>query len=150
MRISYRFAKNLSRPIIGLDHVFSGCRALIDTGALFPVWTASEESFIALGALRDKALPTGYVGGLSGESEGSIYRYTLNMNGIYYINMPFIAIQMKRNKFHMILPATMFFGMDVDVDFAEHQLVIETNSNQVSYNMHHRKDDDGTLTIYAQ
>lgn len=30
------------RPILRLDHLFPGCTALIDTGALFPVWTKTE------------------------------------------------------------------------------------------------------------
>lgn len=32
------------RPILRLDYLFSGCTALIDTGALFPVWTFLAKS----------------------------------------------------------------------------------------------------------
>lgn len=38
------------RPILRLDDLFPGCTALIDTGALFPVWTKSRELLEALGA----------------------------------------------------------------------------------------------------
>ena len=31
------------RPILRLDDLFPGCTALIDTGALFPVWTKSRQ-----------------------------------------------------------------------------------------------------------
>lgn len=39
-----------SRPVLRLDHLFPGCTALIDTGALFPVWTKNRDLLEALGA----------------------------------------------------------------------------------------------------
>jgi hypothetical protein len=38
------------RPIVKLDYIFSGCTALIDTGALFPVWTKDTKLLEQLGA----------------------------------------------------------------------------------------------------
>lgn len=39
-----------------LDDLFPGCTALIDTGALFPVWTKSRELLEALGAENVKKI----------------------------------------------------------------------------------------------
>ncbi len=150
MKLVYEFDETLSRPIIDLDIVFPGCKALIDTGALFPVWAAPETMLLKLGATRDTKMPEGSIGGFGGDSVGNIYRMTLGMKGIYFIELPIIAVEMPESKFHMVLPATMFFGMDLDISFATHSITIDTNSNQVSYNMHHRKNDDGTLTIFTQ
>jgi hypothetical protein len=150
MRLYYEFDENLSRPIVNLDDVFVGCKALIDTGALFPVWAAPEQILQKLGATRDVKLPSDKIGGFGGESKGNIYRMTVKMDSIYFIDMPFIAVEMKGSRFHLVLPATLFFGMEMNINFQNHSVTIETNSNQVSYNMHHRRNDDGTLTIYAQ
>lgn len=150
MRLVYGFDNTLSRPIIELDSVFPGCRALIDTGALFPVWAAPETILLKLGATRDAKMPESSIGGFGGDSLGNIYRMTLEMKGIYFIEMPFIAVEMPKSKFHIVLPATMFFGMNLNIDFATHTITIDTNSNQVSYNMHHRRNDDGSLTIFTQ
>ncbi|MDE6602439.1 MAG: hypothetical protein K2K90_09820 [Lachnospiraceae bacterium] len=48
MQLDISLDKSARRPIARLEW-FSGCRALIDTGALFPVWTKSESLLIKLG-----------------------------------------------------------------------------------------------------
>ena len=39
MKVAIPLDKNVKRPVICLDEMFPGCTALIDTGALIPVWT---------------------------------------------------------------------------------------------------------------
>ena len=42
MQLTLKLDENARRPVVKLDW-FNGCRALLDTGALFPVWTANGE-----------------------------------------------------------------------------------------------------------
>ncbi|MBO5353955.1 MAG: hypothetical protein J6A77_11735 [Lachnospiraceae bacterium] len=46
----YHLQADANRPIIHLDEIFPGCTALIDTGAIIPVWTKNVELLKVLGA----------------------------------------------------------------------------------------------------
>lgn len=49
MQLTLKLDANSRRPVVKLSW-FNGCRALLDTGALFPVWTANGELLKQLGA----------------------------------------------------------------------------------------------------
>ena len=53
MQLTLKLDENARRPVVKLDW-FYGCRALLDTGALFPVWTGSEKILDKLGAKYQK------------------------------------------------------------------------------------------------
>lgn len=53
MQLTIQLDKFARRPIARLDW-FKDCRALIDTGALFPVWTKGEMLLAKLGARLEK------------------------------------------------------------------------------------------------
>ena len=147
MKIRLSCDISFSRPVVNLDNIFLGCLALIDTGALFPVWTASEESLKELGAKLDSSLLEGEIRGFGGSAKGTLYRLTINLNGIYYIELPILASRLPTSRFHMVLPSTMFSDMELVIDYRNHSLEIDTRSNQVSYHMHHKSGDDGTLVL---
>lgn len=147
MNVHFECDDSFSRPVINLDNIFPGCKALIDTGALFPVWTALEEGLIALGAQPDPNCSTGKISGFGGIAKGNLYRITVDLNGIYYIELPILASRLATSRFHLVLPSTMFSGMELVVDYQNHSLDIDTRSNQVSYHLHHKSNDDGTLVL---
>lgn len=60
-----------NRPIILLDNIFNGCTALMDTGALFPIWTKDVKLLKALGAELVKKNIN--FGGFGGNAKGDIY-----------------------------------------------------------------------------
>ena len=146
MKICLECDDSFSRPVINLFNVFPGCKALVDTGALFPVWTAPEANLIEIGAKPDRTCPRGEIAGFGGEAKGNLYRITINIGGIYYIDLPILASRLKNSRFHMVLPSTMFADMELVIDYQNHRLDIDTRSNQVSYHMHH-KNDDGSLVL---
>lgn len=80
MQIDISLDQSARRPIARLDW-FSGCRALIDTGALFPVWTKSEALLRKLGG----RLETGNVSfsGFGGKTSGQLYRINFHLNGLF-------------------------------------------------------------------
>lgn len=147
MNIHLTCDASFSRPVVNLDNVFPGCKALVDTGALFPVWTALEDGLIALGARPDPKLPVGEVSGFGGIAKGNLYRFTVELNGIYYIELPILASRLPTSRFHMVLPSTMFSEMELIVDYRNHSLDLDTRSNQVAYHLHHKSNDDGTLVL---
>lgn len=63
--------KDFQRPIIYLSN-WHGLNALLDTGALFPVWTASETILLSLGGvLQQKDV---VFGGFGGKTQGNLYQ----------------------------------------------------------------------------
>jgi hypothetical protein len=58
------------RPVVTLDNFF-GLDAMIDTGAVYPVWMNGEESLCKLGAVKKRnSVP---FGGLGGMTNGVLY-----------------------------------------------------------------------------
>ena len=147
MKIRLDCDDSFSRPVVNLFNIFPGCKALIDTGALFPVWTASEESLKALGARPDPILPIGEITGFGGPAKGNLYRLTIDLHGIYYIELPVLAVRLPMSRFHMVLPSTMFADMEIAIDYQSHSMVIDTRSNQVSYHLHYKNSGDGALVL---
>ena len=147
MKIYLECDDSFTRPVVGLHKVFNGCKGLIDTGALFPVWTAPEEVLVASGAQFDPEHSPEEVTGFGGTAKGNLYRMNLDLNGIYYIDLPILASELSGSRFHMILPSSMFAGMELVLDYKNHCVNIDTRSNQVVYHLHHKRDDGGTLVL---
>ena len=147
MKIFLDCDRRFSRPVVAVDSLFPGCMALIDTGALFPVWTAPEESLLDLGVSLDTKLSRGKISGIGGSAYGNIYRITFDLNGVNYIDLPIIAIRHEKSPFHLLLPSTIFSGMEVDINYAVPSVCIETNSNQVVYHLHHKLDEDDEIVL---
>ena len=53
MQLTLQLDATSRRPVVKLDW-FNGCRALLDTGALFPVWTSDGKLLQQLGAKLEK------------------------------------------------------------------------------------------------
>lgn len=49
MQIALNLDSEARRPVVQISW-FHGCRAMLDTGALFPIWVASDELLMGLGA----------------------------------------------------------------------------------------------------
>lgn len=88
MQLDISLDKSARRPVARLEW-FSGCRALIDTGALFPVWTKSESLLIKLGGKLERNNIS--FSGFGGKTDGQLYRVNFNLNGLQYIDMPVVV-----------------------------------------------------------
>lgn len=135
------------RPVIEVG-IFPGCRALIDTGAVIPVWVAAESRLAALDSVRATGRQ-GTVSGFGGSSEGNLYEMTLDLDGLYYIDLPIVASGMKNAPWHIILPATLFDNMIYTIDNIRRIAIFEAPDNQL---VRHLKycDKDGSLYIFSQ
>ena len=128
MQITIPLDKFARRPVARLDW-FNDCRALLDTGALFPVWTKSEASLIKLGAILEKR--NVYFNGFGGETRGQLYRINFSLKGLLYIDMPIVVKPMDDLNCHMILSATMFEKIIYTIDKINKRLTIDTMDNQI-------------------
>ncbi len=128
MQINIALDQSARRPIARLDW-FSGCRALIDTGALFPVWTKSESLLRKLGGRLETSNVS--FSGFGGKTNGQLYRINFHLNGLLYIDMPVVVKPMNDLNCHIILSATMFENMVYTIDTINKHLSIDTKDNQI-------------------
>ncbi|MCM1125762.1 MAG: hypothetical protein NC429_04760 [Lachnospiraceae bacterium] len=145
MQITIQLDDEARRPIAKIDW-FHGCRALIDTGALFPIWSINEDILIEeLGAVLIKKNVT--FGGFGGEAQGNLYKVNFELNGMRYIDMPIVASKLINAGWHMILSATMFDGMIYEIDTVNKKLNIDTKDNQ-SVRILRLSDDNNNMSVY--
>lgn len=135
------------RPIIEVG-IFPGCKALIDTGAVIPVWTAAESMLEVLEGVRATGR-RGTFGGFGGPCEGNIYEITLDFDGLYYIDLPILASRMQNTPWHIILPATLFDHMIYTIDNIRRMAIFEVPDNQLVRHLKYH-DKDGSLHIFSQ
>lgn len=135
------------RPVIEVG-IFPGCRALIDTGAVIPVWVAAE-SQLAVAENVHATGRRGTVSGFGGSSEGNMYEMTLDFGGLYYIDLPIVASRMKNTPWHIILPATLFDQMIYTIDNIRRIAIFEAPDNQLVRHLKYR-DKDGRTYILSQ
>ena len=109
------------RPVVKLEQ-FHNLKAMIDTGAVYPVWMNGEERLRRLGAVKKKdSVP---FGGLGGMTNGALYEIpALQLGDLIYPNMGIIA---HRSDFPvpLLLPATMFNDLIYEINNKTHRLNI--------------------------
>ncbi len=110
------------RPILNIQ-TLNNISALLDTGAVFPVWLDDEGLISALGGVSaHKRLP---IGGLGGVKECPMYRLpSLCIGELIYPNLPIAVNQMPDMPCQILLPATMFSGLVYEIDDYRHKLNI--------------------------
>ena len=144
IEITINLNKNTRRPIAMIDW-FKGCRAMIDTGAIIPVWTASDNDLKILGATLERKNVS--FGGFGGEAKGNQYRINFRLDKLMYVDMPIIAKEMSDLSCHMILPATMFEKMIYTIDDISKKMEIKILDNQIVRNLR-LSNDKGSISVY--
>ena len=115
------------RPVVPLKDFF-GIHAMLDTGALIPVWTDREQLLQACGAkliARDTTFT-----GFGGEAGGNTYVIkNFKFGSLLYPDFH-IVVSKTNIPAQMILPATMFDGLIYEIDTHNHALNIEIPDTQ--------------------
>lgn len=146
MQITLQLDDKARRPIANLSW-FNGCRALIDTGALFPIWNKNEDVLVKkLGAVLIKK--NILFGGFGGEAQGNLYRVNFELNGLHYLDMPIVASKLIRANWSMIISATMFDGMIYEIDTVHKKLNINVEDNQPVRILRLSDDDNRNISVY--
>ena len=121
------------RPIFEL-HEHAGIYALLDTGARFPVWTASVKALLALGAKLVKK-DVEY-SGVGGTAKGDIYRIPIliigsKTNALTFPQLPVITSKdFNDAPFGLILSNTMFRHLEFTVNDKTHSLIIRVPDDE--------------------
>lgn len=138
--------ENYQRPVVKLADFF-GLEAMIDTGAMFPIWMKGEESLRRLGSTKKK--DSVEIGGLGGMTKGALYEIpVLLLDGLIYPCMKIIA---HRSNFPvpLLLPATMFNNLIYEIDNKAHRLNITVPDDESHIRNLTIKDDNGRLHVFC-
>ena len=131
------------RPIIMLGN---GLDALLDTGALIPVWVG-EESVLTRGLKAQLVKRTVPFFGFGGKTYGNLYKVTIQVGELLYPNMHIIACHEWNASFHMILRATMFSNLIYEIDEYNHKFNVTVPDSESS--IRHLKIVDKNGKIYV-
>ena len=148
MENRYSLQLDVNRPIIQLDNLFPGCTALIDTGAVIPVWTKSVELLRALGAkLYKENVP---FSGFGGETKGDLYKLDFAFGDFVYPGLPVVVHEDNNIPGFFIFSATMFQNMVYTIDDIRKEFVVKAEDNQVCRNLKISTSNGKTVVLMNQ
>jgi len=119
--------------------------AMLDTGAVLPVWVEAEETLKAMGGV-----PIAFnqpFGGFGGTTTGTLYRIPIFRCGeLIYPEFPIIAAQIDL-PCQMLLSATMFSGLIYEVDDCNHKFNVTIPDHESHVRKLTIEDRNGNLHI---
>ncbi len=143
-QFSLQLYDNIQRPVVYLPewHKFD---AMLDTGALFPVWVDDEDILDDLGAECIKE----YVefGGIGGRAKGKLYKLPyLKLGELIYPELPIVAYNLEV-PCQLLLSATMFSKLRYEVDDENHMLNVTIPDKQSCVRNLTIRDENGHLQV---
>lgn len=138
--------KKYQRPIVELKS-WHGVEAMLDTGAVFPVWTGEESILRDLkGRLYKENVS---FSGFGGVSHGNLYILPSIMIGVLeFKDMPIIASKdLEDVPFQMLLSATMFSDLIYEIDDKHHKLYVKIPDGEDNERRLKVRDSHGRLHI---
>ncbi len=138
--------KNSLRPVVKLEN-WNNVRALLDTGAFFPIWTADEDILGLLGGRKLKEdLP---FSGFGGTTKGNLYELQQIIIGdLIFPNTHIVACKDLRDvPFQLILSATMFQNLIYEVDDKNHKFNVTIPDSESNVRNLRIEDSNGRLHI---
>ena len=148
MYFEYKQDERFLRPVIRLDEM-GGIRVMIDSGALFSVWTFDEERLVKLGGINQHHVVP--FGGYGGHTKGNLYTLDVWLTkSILLKNLPVVAEQGLDLNCHLVmsiraLDEFRYIGCRKTRTFG-----IETLSNQVAYPFAYKIKPSGSISVYMQ
>ena len=143
-QFTLKMRKRVQRPIVFLAEFFQ-LDAMLDTGAVLPVWVEDEEMLKAMGAV-----PIAFhqpFGGLGGTTTGPLYRIPLFRCGeLIYPEFPIIAAHIDL-PCQLLLSATMFSGLIYEVDDCNHKFNVTIPDHESHVRKLTVEDRNGNLHI---
>ena len=120
-QFSLELYSTIQRPVIYLPH-WHKFDAMLDTGALFPVWVDDESILSDLGATC--VSENVEFGGIGGNVNGKMYKLPyLKLGELIYPQLPVVAHSMNV-PCNILLSATMFSNLRYEIDDENHMLNI--------------------------
>ena len=128
MIVQFKLSRYFLRPVITVNCGGEEYPALIDTGAVVPVFTFGQEKIAEIGG-RSLYRTTSF-GGFGGLCRGELYRVDIDLGVLKYVDLPIICAHNANMPFAFIFPATMFTGFSYTIDDAARTLTVDTRTNE--------------------
>lgn len=133
--LTIKLDRTADRPLLKISDKYE-IRALLDTGARFPVWAGDMRELELLGAKPVKRAVE--YSGFGGKTTGDIYRipaFTLTdgMNAVIFPQLPIVtneSLSGDEVPFQIILSATMFKNLIYTIDDKHHRLVLQVPDDE--------------------
>ncbi len=139
--------KDDQRPIIKLEK-WKNMNALLDTGAVFPVWLAKEELLVKLGATLKKENIT--FGGFKEKAVGNLYILpSFVLGALVFPNFHIIACENDRIPAHMIVSATMFRNLSYEINDKTKHLTVTIPDGESNIRNLVIKSTDGISYVFC-
>ena len=133
-----------SRPILKIENFFN-IYAMLDTGAVIPVWIKNETFLKTIGG--EIIAYNQPFGGFGGEARGTLYRIPVfRLGDLIYPELPVIAssIDLPCN---MLISATMFGGLIYEIDDYHHKFNVTIPDVKSYVRKLEVKDSGGKLHV---
>lgn len=138
--------KDFQRPIIYLSN-WHGLNALLDIGALFPVWTAPETILPSLGGVLVRKNVV--FGSFGGRTQGNLYQLReVAIGKLIFPEMAVISCNDLENvPYHILLSATMFQHLRYEIDDENHKFNVTIPDRESCVRNLKIQDKNGKLHV---
>ena len=138
--------KMARRPIIIIDGSVT-LDAMLDTGALFPVWVAPKEALTSIGGTFDISdVP---FGGFGGMTKGDLYRIpTFCVGKLIFPHFP-VILSPRNLPCQILLSATMFSRLVYEIDDKNHLLNFSVPEGESLVRPLNVRMENGRLQIFS-
>ena len=135
------------RPIVHMGGTPS-LDAMLDTGAVFPIWVADElllQKLVAI--MTKKCVP---FGGFGGTTTGNLYTLPyFRVGELIFPEFPLVAAPHKL-PCQMLLSATVFSKLIYEIDDKHHRLNVTVPDDETAIRKLSVKDENGRLYILCE
>lgn len=139
-----------TRPVLRL-RTFKGYRALLDTGAVVPLWTNKE--FLLADELDGTLVKKNVViEGLGGSATGNLYELpVVQLGDLVYPSFHIVSCpQFENEPYDLILSATMLDHLIYEIDTKHHKLNIEIPDEESNVRDMRVTYESGRWVVFCQ
>lgn len=143
-QLTFNLDKEQQRPVIKINEL----DALLDTGAMFPIWTADKQILMDMydaEFIKKDVTFTGF----GGQAIGDLYKIKyFTLGELVYPGLHVVVCEnLKDTSFLMILSATMFRNLIYQIDDKNHKLNIDIPAGENNIRNLVIKDSNGKLCV---
>ena len=148
MYFEYTQDIHFKRPVIRLEEM-EGMRVMIDSGAIFSIWTIEEERLKALGGVDQHHIVP--FGGYGGATQGKLYTLDVWLaKSLLLKNLPVIVEGGLNISCPLILSITVLDEFEYSGWKKKQKFSLDTHSDQVVYPFAYKIKPSGSMSVFMQ
>lgn len=142
-QFTLRLDRKQQKPVVLLNDALT---ALLDTGAIIPIWTDAEEILANVlgGKLVKEKVPFTGFGGIT---YGNLYQVTIEVGYLIFPNMYIVANDELDTSYNLILSAAMFQNLIYEIDDKNHKFNVTIPDDESNVRNLRIEDSNGRLHI---